>query len=45
MWSRFRMTRNYNQSYPLYLYEEIDENNNTAPMCDQTVTYKEKLFN
>lgn len=45
MWPRFRITGNYNQSYPLYLYEETDENNNTATMCDQIMSYKEKLFN
>lgn len=43
--ARFKITRNYNQSYPLYLYEETDENDNTATMCDQMMSYKEKLFN
>ena len=27
------------------IYEEIDENNNTATMCDQIMSYKEKPFN
>ena len=39
MWPRFKMTGNYNQSYPLYPYEEPYENNNIAVMCDQIVRY------